>query len=36
VLHLAVPGMVEQEDADARVGQGAGDEVIVLAERTQA
>src|SRR6267143_1227890 len=35
MLHLAVPWMVEQVDADARLGQSPRDQVIVLAERVE-
>src|SRR5438309_2204550 len=36
MLDLAVPGMVEQEDAHARLREAARDEVVVLAERVEA
>src|SRR5437773_3055720 len=36
MLDLAVPRMVEQEDAHSRLRQGARDEIVVLAEDVEA
>src|SRR5688572_29608792 len=36
MVRFTVPRMIEEEDADPALGQGAGDDLVVLAERVEA